>query len=89
MAQMISVSKAKQRLLELARRSHELGESYILPKDGEPMSAIVPFDEYESLLETLDILEDAPDILSKLKKTGKEMKRGKCALWKGAKKSAA
>jgi PHD/YefM family antitoxin component YafN of YafNO toxin-antitoxin module len=85
MAQMISVSKAKQRLLELARRSHDLGESFILLKDGEPMSALLPFDEYESLLETLDILENEPDILSKLKRAEKEIKRGKCAVWKGAK----
>lgn len=85
MAQLISVSKAKQRLLELARRSHDLGESFILLKDGEPMSAMLPFDEYESLFETLDILEDDPDILSKLKRAEKEMKRGKYAIWKGSK----
>lgn len=84
MAQMISVSKAKQKLLELTRRSHELGESFIILKDGEPMSAIVPFDEYESLLETLDILEDDPEILSKLKRAEKEIKRGKCTVWKGS-----
>lgn len=85
MAQMISVTKAKQKLLELARRSHDLGESFILLKDGEPMSAILPFDEYESLLETLDILEDEPDILRKLKKAEKEIKHGKYAVWKGSK----
>lgn len=85
MAQMISVSKAKQKLLELARRSHDLGESFILLKDGEPVSAILPFDEYESLLETLDILEDDPEILSRLKRAEKEIKRGKYAVWKGSK----
>ena len=82
MAQMISISKAKQKLLELARRNQELGESFILIKDGEPVSAMLPFDEYELLLETLDILEDEPDILAKLKRTEKEMKKGKCATWK-------
>ncbi|MFA4874520.1 MAG: type II toxin-antitoxin system Phd/YefM family antitoxin [bacterium] len=85
MAQLISVSKAKQRLLELARRSHDQGESFILLRDGEPVSAMIPFDEYESLLETLDILEDEPDILSKLKRAEKEMRKGKFAVWKGRK----
>lgn len=84
MAQMISVSKAKQKLLELARRSHDLGESFIILKDGEPMSALVPFDEYESLLETLDILEDDPDILAKLKRAEREIKRGRGSTWKGS-----
>jgi PHD/YefM family antitoxin component YafN of YafNO toxin-antitoxin module len=87
MAQLISVSKAKQRLLELARRAHDQGESFILLKDGEPVSAMLPFDEYESLLETLDILEDEPDILGKLKRAQKEIKKGKFSVWKGKKNS--
>ena len=49
------------------------------------MSALLPFDEYESLLETLDTLEDEPDILQKLKRAEKEMKRGKAVVWKGGK----
>ncbi len=82
MAQMIAISKAKQQLLDLARRSAELGESFIFLKDGEPVSAMVPFDEYESLLETLDILEDEPDIAAKLAHTKAEMKKGKYTVWK-------
>jgi hypothetical protein len=82
MAQMIAISKAKQRLLELARRNEELGESFIFIKDGEPISAMLPFDEYESLLETLDILEDDPDILAKLKRTKTEMDKGNFTVWK-------
>ena len=84
MAKMISVTKAKQRLLELARRSDELGESFILIKDGEPISALLPFDEYESLLETLDILEDDPEIPAKLKRAEREIKKGHYAIWKGS-----
>ena len=86
MAQMVSVTKAKQRLLELARRTEEQGESFIIIKDGEPISALLPFDEYESLLETLDILEDDPDILSKLKRAKAEIKKGRYTAWKGAAK---
>ena len=68
MAQLISITEAKQRFLELARRGQELGESFVILKDSEPVSALIPFDEYESILETLDILEDDPDILKKLKR---------------------
>ncbi len=53
--------------LSLARRNQELGESFIILKDGEPVSALLPFEEYEALLETLDILESKPHILKKLK----------------------
>ncbi len=86
MAQIISISQAKQKLLELARRNEELGESFIIIKDTRPVSALLPFGEYESLLETLDILETEPNILSKLKKVQAEMVRGKYRIWKNRKK---
>ena len=50
------------------------------------VSALLPFDEYESLLETLDILESEPDILRKLKTAEKEIKEGKFTVWKKGKK---
>jgi PHD/YefM family antitoxin component YafN of YafNO toxin-antitoxin module len=81
MAQLLTITKAKQQLLELARRNQELGQSFIILKDGEPVSALLPFDEYESLLETLDILEDEPDILKKLKHAEKEIASGHYKTW--------
>ena len=86
MPQLITITKAKQRLLELARRNQELGESFVILKDGNPVSALLPFDEYEALLETLDILETEPDILSKLKAAEKQITSGSYTTWKTRKK---
>jgi prevent-host-death family protein len=88
MAQMLSITKAKQQLLELARRNEETGDSFILIKNGEPVSALLPFEEYESLLETLDILETEPDIVKKLKAAEKGIGAGHYTTWKGGKKRA-
>ncbi|MBI2343103.1 MAG: type II toxin-antitoxin system Phd/YefM family antitoxin [Deltaproteobacteria bacterium] len=82
MAQLLPITKAKQKFLELARRNQELGESFIILKDGEPVSALLPFEEYEALLETLDILETEPEILAKLRRTEKEISSGKYTTWK-------
>lgn len=81
MAQLMTITKAKQQLLELARRNQELGESFIILKDGEPVSALLPFDEYESILETLDIIENEPDILKKLHRAEKEIAAGHYRIW--------
>ncbi len=56
--EILSVSKAKTRLLDLVRKVQEDGRAYVLTKDGEPVSALVPIEDYESLLETMDILAD-------------------------------
>ncbi len=42
----------------------------------------------KALLETLDILEDDPEILAKLKRAESEIKHGKFATWKGARSQA-
>lgn len=76
MAQLISITEAKQRLTELARRNRERGETFVLLRDSEPISALVPFDEYESMIETLDILEQHPTIVSDLAKARAEIANG-------------
>ena len=85
MAKIISISDAKQNLLKLARRNQDLGESFIIVKGSEPISALIPFEEYESLLETLDILESEPGITKKLKAIESEIKVGKYTIWKPVK----
>ena len=82
MAQLISITKAKQHFLELARRNAELGESFVVLKDSEPVSVLMPIDEYEALMETLDIIEAEPNILIKLKKAEREIAKGKYVKWK-------
>lgn len=84
MAQIVSISKAKQKLLELARRNEELGEAFILVRDGIPVSALLPFEEYESLLETLDILEQDPGVLARLHAAERDIRSGKGKVWKPA-----
>ena len=83
MAQLISITEAKNKLPELTRRIQRLGESFVIVKDSEPVRSMIPFEEYESLLETLDILESEPDIKKKLKKAEAEIKAGKYEVWKG------
>jgi prevent-host-death family protein len=48
--EILSVSKAKARLLDLTRKIQEDGRAYVLTRDGEPVSALVPIEDYESLL---------------------------------------
>lgn len=56
---LISVSKAKAKLLEIARKVNEEGEAYILTKDGDPIGAIITMQEYEALLESQDVQSDS------------------------------
>lgn len=75
----ISVSQAKAKLLELTRKVHENGEAFLLTKDGEPIGALVSMEEYESLLETVDVLANS-EALKSLESALEEERQGK--VWK-------
>ena len=42
----------------MCERFRRTRRAYVLTRDGEPVSALVPIEDYESLLETMDILAD-------------------------------
>ncbi len=79
-------------LLELVRKVNENGEAYLLTKDGEPVSALVPLEDYETLLETADVLADektVTDLEAALEdeRKGRIWKRDKLGKWLKVKKA--
>ncbi|MFC1496636.1 hypothetical protein ACFL52_04400 [Candidatus Margulisiibacteriota bacterium] len=44
-------------------------------------AVLVDLDEYEGMKETLEILQEDPNILKKLKKAETEIKKGKTTSW--------
>ena len=76
--EIISISKAKAKLLALARNVHENGQAYLLTKDGEPVSVLVPIGDYEALLETADVLAN-PETVHSLERALEDERAGR--LW--------
>lgn len=74
----ISISMARKNLLEIARKTEDEGQAYLLTRDGEPCSALIPLEEYEAFLETSEVQADL-DTLRNLKKALQDEKKGR--LW--------
>jgi prevent-host-death family protein len=68
----VTVSRAKNSLLELLRDVFERGETVQITRSGIPAGVLVSADEWESLLETLDILSD-PGAMKKVARARREM----------------
>ena len=84
--EILSVSKAKARLLDLARKVQEEGKAYVLTRDGEPVGALVPMEDYESFLETGEVMADSKamkDLAAALadERSGRLFKRDKNGRW--------
>jgi len=56
---MAPLTEARDRLSEIVDEVSSTGSDLIITKHGRPAAAVMGYDEYESLLETLNILSDA------------------------------
>lgn len=66
----ITLTEAKARLARLLSEVAEVGDRYVITRSGRPAGVLLSVDEYEGLVETLEILAD-PD-LSKAVRAGLE-----------------
>ncbi len=55
-------------------------DRYIITKRGKPVVVMMSIDDYESLLETIDILSDK-EVMTRIKQATKEIKEGKTVSW--------
>ena len=55
----VPLSEAKTHLARLLTEVETLGEQVVITRSGHPAGVLLSVDEYEGLLETLEILADA------------------------------
>ena len=73
---LLTVSEAKKRFLEIVRDADESFEQYCITRNGVPKVIIMSTDDYESWLETFEILCDKESI-KEIKRARKELNAGK------------
>ncbi len=53
-----TTSNAKAHFIAMVRKTHELGQAYLITHRGEESAVLLGSEDYEGLLETLDILKN-------------------------------
>ncbi len=71
-----TITEAKKNLLELVEDIQNCHDMVTITKNGLPASIMLNIDDYESLIETLEILADKK-IMAGLKKSRLQAKAGK------------
>lgn len=77
----ISISEARKRIFDIAEEVQSPHKVYTLTADGKPKAVIMSAEEYESLMETLDVMQECPDILDRLDESEKAFKTGEYKNW--------
>ncbi len=84
LADNISITEAREVLTRLPQRLAEGNQAIALTRRGKPVMALMSWDLYQSIIETLEIMGD-PDLMSALRQSIKEADEGKVIPWETVK----
>lgn len=72
----LTVTEAKRKFLELVEDIEQMKDRVTITKNGIPSTVMMSLEDYESLIETLEVMAD-PAIMKSLKKSRKQVKQGR------------
>ena len=71
----LPISEARKKIFSIARDVQKPNQHYTLTENGRPRAIILSVDEYQSLIETVDVL-NSPSLLKDIKKAESEYTKG-------------
>ena len=81
----LPITEAREALTSLPDKLNATHETITVTRRGKPVLAILPWEEYEALTETLDIMADK-SLMAELRQSLKEAKQGKLIPWERVKR---
>jgi len=72
----VSISEARKRIFEIADEVQQPDTYYVLTENGRPKAVILSIEEFESLRETIEVLEEFPNLKKDIAEAEAEYKRG-------------
>ena len=73
----LSISEARKRIFEIAKKVQKPSTHYILTEKGRPKVVFMSAEEFESWQETLEVVRDFPNLEKDIKKAEREYKQGR------------
>lgn len=86
MVNTVTLKELRPALPKVVNRIDGRLDRYVITKHGKPVVVMLSMDDYESLMETLDILAD-PKAMKGLHQGEEDIKKGKTRSWREIKKS--
>lgn len=72
----LSISEARKKIFQIADEVVKSGAHYTLTENGRPKIVIMSAEEFDSWLETLEIMEDFPDLQKDVVSVERDLKTG-------------
>ena len=72
----ISLTEARSNIFELAEDVQKPGRYYTLTENGKPKVVLMSAEEFESWMETLDVMREMPDLAKDIEEARADYKSG-------------
>lgn len=72
----ISISEARKRIFELADEVQKPGVYYTFTEKGRPKAVLLSAEEFDSILETMEVMREFPDLDKDVAEAEKEYRNG-------------
>lgn len=73
----ISVTEARKKIFQIVSDVEKTGARYTLTEKGRPKAVVLSADEFDSWLETIEVMAEWPDYKKDIDKVHKDIKSGK------------
>jgi len=84
----VSLKELRPELPHVIDRVDRKLDRFVITKRGKPVAVLLGADDYESLMETLELLAD-PKAMAGLRRGEAELRKGKTRSWQDVKRSLA
>ena len=81
----ISISEGRKKIFDIDEEVQRPGSYYTFTENGKPKVVLMSAEEFESWVETMEILND-PKAMARIKKAEDEYKRGEYVSWEAVKR---
>ena len=72
----LSITEARKKIFQIAEEIQKTNTYYTLTQNGKPKAVLMSADEFDSLMETIEVLSD-PDLLKEIRDSDKALAEGR------------
>jgi prevent-host-death family protein len=77
----ISITEARKNIFDIAEEVQKPGVYYTFTEKGKPKAVMMSHEEFESWVETLEVMQDFPDLKKDIEETDRAVKSGEYKNW--------
>jgi prevent-host-death family protein len=72
----ISISEARRKIFDIAEEVQKPGVYYTFTDKGKPKAVMISAEYFESLIETIEVMEEFPDLKKDIEEVDRDIKSG-------------